>query len=194
MVFDLRRSEPVILYSEFLEKIPELGPIAVTLYCVLCDITRNRLSPASSVGLASRVGCDEHLVMEARDRLVSFGFLQKTQEDGVIFYDLVTPNWVPPLPPPLESMPPPSRTFIYLMRHERNLLVKIGRSKTPLGRILTIQSEEPEVTMLFYIPGLARVERELHLEYADKRVRGEWFRLTDGDIAAIKAKLEAANA
>jgi hypothetical protein len=76
--------------------------------------------------------------------------------------------------------------FVYLMRNSRNGLVKIGFSTNPKYREATLQSEEPEVTMIFSALGTRRDERSLHHDYLEFRVRGEWFNLTDGQIAEIK--------
>lgn len=78
-------------------------------------------------------------------------------------------------------------TYIYLLRNNRNNLYKIGRSIKPEFREKTIQSEEPEVEMLFISPITApEKEKELHSIFKNKRVRGEWFDLDNKDIKLIK--------
>lgn len=77
-------------------------------------------------------------------------------------------------------------TNIYVMRNERNGFVKIGRSKAPLDREATLQSEDPEITLLFHFPAPVQVETQLHAIYQDRRIRGEWFRLTDDEIQAVR--------
>jgi hypothetical protein len=80
-------------------------------------------------------------------------------------------------------------TFIYLVRHERNGLVKIGRSKTPDARERTLQSEEPHNIMIFSAQGDSSLELELHNHYANHRIRGEWFRLSEEQVEEIKLRL-----
>lgn len=75
--------------------------------------------------------------------------------------------------------------LVYLMLNCRNKYTKIGKSLTPEYREKTLQSEEPEVHLLATIRGGAAMERELHLRYADKRIRGEWFDLSQYDYDEI---------
>jgi hypothetical protein len=79
-------------------------------------------------------------------------------------------------------------TNIYVMRNERNGYVKIGRSQAPFDRELTLQSEDPEICMLFYFPAPIDLECKLHNEFEEYRVRGEWFKLTPNQIENIKTK------
>jgi hypothetical protein len=76
-------------------------------------------------------------------------------------------------------------TFIYLVLDERNGYVKIGRAKDPSARERTLQSEIPCVSMIYRGPANARLEKELHQEYAEFRVRGEWFKLSKTQIDVI---------
>jgi len=86
------------------------------------------------------------------------------------------------------------RTKLYMMRNARNGYVKIGISDHPEFREKTLQSEEPEIELIFVQKTDSRVEEMLHLHFADLRVRGEWFRLTAQHIEDVKdliPKLEA---
>lgn len=80
--------------------------------------------------------------------------------------------------------------FVYLCRNNRNGYIKIGYSKTPAYREKTLQSEEPDVEFIRVFPSDSGTERELHGRFAAKRLRGEWFDLTEQDIAAIDAQLD----
>jgi len=78
-------------------------------------------------------------------------------------------------------------SHIYLMYNTRNGYYKIGHSTNPIYRERTIQSEEPEVEIIFISPLCAQgIERRLHLMYSDKRIRGEWFSLLSEDVDTIK--------
>lgn len=81
------------------------------------------------------------------------------------------------------------KTFIYLMRNKRNGYYKIGHSSNPSYREKTLQSEEPEVELEWYIQGTTDDEKYLHEEYANKHIRGEWFSLSERDVLTIKALL-----
>lgn len=72
--------------------------------------------------------------------------------------------------------------FIYVMEDLRNKTFKIGRSKTPGKRERTLQSEMPQIVMRFSIPGEEAHEKQLHDQFDAKRVRGEWFALTNDDL------------
>lgn len=80
--------------------------------------------------------------------------------------------------------------FVYLMRNNRHKFVKIGFSKQPKFREKTLQSEEPEIEIIRSHRGTIRDEKQLHLDYAKHRVRGEWFDLSDIQINTISALLK----
>lgn len=71
--------------------------------------------------------------------------------------------------------------YVYMISNKRNGYTKIGFSKKPKFREKTLQSEEPEIEMIFKGTGTMEDEKSLHDEYCSKRVRGEWFDLSDND-------------
>ncbi len=83
------------------------------------------------------------------------------------------------------------KTFVYLMEDLRNKRIKIGRSSSPRKREKTLQSEVPEVQLRFAIPCEGTMEKKLHTEFAERRVRGEWFELTSNEILEVIMKLGA---
>lgn len=78
--------------------------------------------------------------------------------------------------------------WIYLVEAE-NKLVKIGMTRrTPSERLEEFVPKLPyKSTLLGTVESDDVVELEacLHRRYADQRVRGEWFRLTVGDVMDI---------
>nr|DAZ32080.1 MAG TPA: meiotically up-regulated protein 113 [Caudoviricetes sp.] len=74
----------------------------------------------------------------------------------------------------------------YLMRDLNTGLTKIGKSISPSARERTLQSEKPTISLFKISDSL--IERELHELFRIKRVRGEWFNLTDDDIEHIVMK------
>lgn len=85
--------------------------------------------------------------------------------------------------------------YVYLMKDQTNNYYKIGYSKTPEYRERTLQSEKPTIEMICNkrLPSrkLAEAfEKALHSVFADKRHRGEWFRLDDNDVAQIVESLK----
>lgn len=79
----------------------------------------------------------------------------------------------------------PKSTYVYLIKNHRNGFVKIGRSVNPSTREKTLQSEEPELEMIFHHKGLESDELFLHQKFNEKRLRGEWFKLDDEDVKFI---------
>lgn len=77
--------------------------------------------------------------------------------------------------------------FVYLAWLETTEYYKIGRSKTPRYRFLSTTHMPVDIVMLHTIPTNFTVwlERDLHERFAEKRVRGEWFKLTDNDLAYV---------
>lgn len=74
----------------------------------------------------------------------------------------------------------------YLMKDENTGYVKIGVSINPKLRERTLQSQKPTISLFATVKG--NIERELHKYYSNKKVRGEWFHLTQGDIDTIIKK------
>lgn len=81
--------------------------------------------------------------------------------------------------------------FVYLMRNNLTGKHKIGKSIDPTFREKTLQSQEPDVTLLFYCSEEIITEKYLQEIFAEKRVRGEWFDLDSNDILEIKNLMQA---
>jgi hypothetical protein len=85
---------------------------------------------------------------------------------------------------------------VYLMKSDRNGRIKIGRTKDePVYRERTLQSQEPEVNLIFYrkVSDMSETERCLHKLFASMRFRGEWFDLSKEDIEYAKSIIERAS-
>ena len=79
---------------------------------------------------------------------------------------------------------------VYLMKSDRNGRIKIGRTKDkPVYREKTLQSQEPEVRLIFHreVLYMNETERYLHSLFDSKRFRGEWFDLSGDDIEKAKS-------
>lgn len=73
--------------------------------------------------------------------------------------------------------------YIYAIGHPHGY-VKIGRSKDPQHRLKNHQTSTPyELWIIVQIPVTdgEKIERELHEEFSNRHVRGEWFELLDED-------------
>ena len=71
----------------------------------------------------------------------------------------------------------------YLIKNKRNGYYKIGKSKDPLKREKTLQSEEPMIGIIKVFD--KDIESVLHKDYKSFRVRGEWFELSKIQIKFI---------
>lgn len=81
----------------------------------------------------------------------------------------------------------PQKGFVYLLKGRGSY--KIGCSKDPLKRSeqLAIQLPFPvELVHHFFADDHKAVEAMLHEAYKHKRLNGEWFNLSDEDVAHIK--------
>jgi hypothetical protein len=76
------------------------------------------------------------------------------------------------------------------MFNPQNGFTKIGRSKNPKFREKTLQGQEPNITILVEWNGPKSMEKELHIKFDSKRIRGEWFDLNVSDLIAIKDELK----
>lgn len=81
--------------------------------------------------------------------------------------------------------------FIYVASIESDKsLFKIGMAGNVKQRIDALRTASPYLLSLacaFFVPNMRFAERALHDRYADKRIRGEWFRLSREDLNDIAA-------
>lgn len=87
-----------------------------------------------------------------------------------------------------ERQDSPKRGFVYLLQSSTGYY-KIGRTKDPTDRIKTFNVKLPfevDFTCLLKTPDMYALEQELHQQYADKRVNGEWFDLDPTDVERIR--------
>lgn len=76
--------------------------------------------------------------------------------------------------------------MLYIMKDSHNGLYKIGKSVNPKTRERTLQSEKPSIKMVFSAKESEDMsEKSLHIEFAEQRVRGEWFSLTPAQVRYI---------
>lgn len=85
--------------------------------------------------------------------------------------------------------------YVYLMHDSKNGYHKIGISKTPKYREKTLQSEKPTIDMVCAKEYPSRkiaeaIEAALHKVYDECRIRGEWFNLSEADVAMIRETLK----
>lgn len=72
----------------------------------------------------------------------------------------------------------------YLMVDTINNVYKIGKSLNPNFRERTLLSQKPFIKTLFICN--KNIESKLHKKYSNKRIRGEWFKLSESDIKEIE--------
>lgn len=77
--------------------------------------------------------------------------------------------------------------------------IKIGWSRDVTKRMAALRTGNPDLTLLHTIPGGYDLEQELHYQFSEHRLGGEFFKaepvlqwLADGGLAAPKAPLEPA--
>lgn len=79
--------------------------------------------------------------------------------------------------------------YVYLLQSSIGYY-KIGYTSNPTTRAATFAVKLPfDVEFMHFIKTnhMRRAEKQLHDKYAERRVNGEWFTLTEADIAEIKA-------
>lgn len=84
------------------------------------------------------------------------------------------------------------KSFVYLMQNEKGH-TKIGVSKHPVFREKTLQSEQPDIKMIYSreLYNALEVEKRLHAVYAHWRLRGEWFDLDGAQVESCKNYLDS---
>ncbi len=84
--------------------------------------------------------------------------------------------------------------FVYLMVDTTNSYYKIGISNSPKYREKTLQSEKPTIELICSKSFINRkmcltIEQQLHKTFESKRIRGEWFNLSNNDVEKVKSVL-----
>lgn len=74
----------------------------------------------------------------------------------------------------------------YLMKDKNTGLVKIGSSSDISVRIQTLSCGNPYLSILAVLD--KNIEKELHLKFADKKIKGEFYNLTNEDVSHIIKK------
>lgn len=86
-----------------------------------------------------------------------------------------------------------SAGFIYVIFIETGLerFYKIGMAKSFGARFDQHQCSSPfdiKIACAYFVGNMRAEERHLHAQFSDKRVRGEWFRLSIDDLRWIASK------
>lgn len=75
--------------------------------------------------------------------------------------------------------------YVYILRYED--LYKIGQSLDPKRRLAQLQFPfDTELLLVFGVDDRRKSEELLHHHFAEKRRKGEWFKLNKDDLAAIE--------
>ena len=80
--------------------------------------------------------------------------------------------------------------MVYLAKDYKSGLIKIGYSANPNFREKTLRSENPQIVIIYILFAGISLEKSLHKEYRDFRVRGEWFDLNKPQIQEIISKTQ----
>lgn len=84
--------------------------------------------------------------------------------------------------------------YVYLMIDLKNKYHKIGISNKPEYREKTLQSEKPTIELvcnkIYPSRRIAKaIETAFHQTYGSKRIRGEWFNLSESEVKELKETL-----
>lgn len=88
-----------------------------------------------------------------------------------------------------ESARKPRAGYVYVLRSSTGAF-KIGYASSPDDRLRTFSVKLPfevEYEVLIKTDDMLGYEAQLHERFADKRINGEWFALTDDDLAELRA-------
>ncbi len=81
-----------------------------------------------------------------------------------------------------------NKIYLYIVA-ARNGLFKIGKTTNPQTRIPQIKAASPieceALSIIKYDDSIVDLESELHIKFARKKVRGEWFALDKDDLLPL---------
>lgn len=79
--------------------------------------------------------------------------------------------------------------YVYLMKGFETY-TKIGRTSDLKSRVKAHSTSNPGAKLLFAIQGDGKTEGKLHNHFKDKRIKLEWFDLTENDLQWIRENHE----
>jgi Meiotically Up-regulated Gene 113 (MUG113) protein len=88
-----------------------------------------------------------------------------------------------------QAQPRTTAGYVYVLRQVNGTHYKIGHTSNPDKRKHTFDVKLPfavEFDVLIATDDRYQLERDLHTRYADKRVNGEWFNLSDDDLEDLR--------
>jgi hypothetical protein len=133
-----------------------------------------RLGQLSAAEIGKQIGCSTSTVIRHMEK---FGI---QQIEGMVESPVV---W--------QTDPNEKPGFIYVIYLDdtaQKRFYKVGLSAVFTSRLQSHQCSSPFdvcVAMAFFVPNMRQTERILHRKFKDKCVRGEWFELSDDDLAYI---------
>lgn len=78
--------------------------------------------------------------------------------------------------------------YVYLI-HASTGMYKIGKAKNPQARFSSLQTGNPgqlDLICTISSDSTSILEHNIHQRFINKHVRGEWFNLSDEDVAYLK--------
>lgn len=94
-------------------------------------------------------------------------------------------------------MDTPNPGYVYVLQMDGHEYYKIGRTSNLSQRVCQIRPQMPTRLRVIFAHRVADCyfwESQLHFDYRDKRLNGEWFALNCLDLEAIKTRLLASQA
>lgn len=89
----------------------------------------------------------------------------------------------------------PGKCRVYVIEMGDTGIYKIGLSCSPAQRFLNLNLPYPiKVICIIRTPDAAKLEHKMHAKFKSKRMRNEWFRLSEDDLSLIRAMTGAVSA
>lgn len=85
--------------------------------------------------------------------------------------------------------------YVYFIKNNQNNLIKIGSTTNPKTRLSHLRIANPDIQFLYIIEteDYKKVEKYYHTIFNDKRIKGEWFKISLEDIKAVCPFLNCAS-
>lgn len=186
----IKAPRPIVLDRELFEL--GLDLITFRVYAQLCylseSISIESTEAIDDEGLIEACCISQAQYKKAMTKLVKLGLLGK---EGDAYTLVPASEWGRIAASKNTKIP----GFVYLAQSGQQY--KIGKSKHPEQRILQLSTASPQAVTLICaiaVDDMTSAEAELHRQFANKRIRGEWFALSLEDVNLIKSLDGASNA
>ena len=179
----MHKSSFTLIPNEAIDRVDEFSPTAWMLYCKLL-MHRNQ-----KTGL-----CNPSYISLGWDRTKYYRARKELEVAGMVVFDGTKAVWLKYLNSD-ESKPENTSGYVYVISNQQGQY-KIGKAADVNSRLQSLATGSPfelVVILSYRVTNALEEEARLHAQFSAKKIRNEWFMLSDDDVETIRKISESRN-